>query len=95
MIARPTNDRVIVLPIEEAKETESGIILKKVETRPDRGEVVAVGPGRWENGEHVKMTCEVGDVVLYGKYNGEKVDVDGKELLFIRATDVMAVLEDA
>ena len=94
MIAHPTNDRVIVLPIEEAKETESGIILKKNETRPDRGEVKAIGPGRWENGEHVEMPCKVGDIVLYGKYNGDKVEVDGEELMFIRSTDVMAVLED-
>ena len=95
MKAIPTNDRVIVKPEEEATETKSGIVLapNKGADRPDRGVVMAVGPGRWENGENVQMPCAVGDTVLYGKYSGDKVDVDGEELLFIRSTDVMAVLE--
>ncbi len=60
--------------------------------KPQQGEVIAVGPGRFEKGEHVKMELKVGDKVLYGKYSGTEVTIDTEQLLIIKESDVLAVV---
>ena len=90
---KPLADRVIVAPME--KETMKGgiIIPDTAKEKPQQGKIVAVGPGAvGENGERVKPEVKKGDVVLYGKYAGTEVNVDGKDYLILRESDVLAIL---
>ena len=95
MKIRPLNDRVIVKRVEEERKTASGIVIPDSATeKPDQGEVKAVGPGkRDENGKVIPMDLKVGDRVLFGKYSGQVVKVDGDELLVMREEDIMGVVE--
>ena len=89
MQIRPLHDRVIIKRLEAETTTAFGIGEK-----PDQGEVIAVGPGkRDEAGRLVAMDVKVGDRVLFGKYSGQTVKVDGEELLVMREEDIMGVLE--
>ena len=90
---KPLADRVIVAPME--KETVKGgiIIPDTAKEKPQQGKIVAVGPGAVsDNGERVKPEVKKGDVVLYGKYSGTEVNVDGKDYLILRESDVLAIL---
>ena len=95
MKIRPLHDRVIVKRMEEERKTASGIVIPDTATeKPDQGEVVAVGPGkRDDSGKLIEMGLKVGDRVLFGKYAGQTVKMDGQELLVMREEDIMGVLE--
>ena len=92
---RPLGDRVLVKRVKEEEKTKGGIIIPDTaKEKPQEGEVVAVGPGaRDEDGERIKMDLEVGDRILFGKWSGTEVTVDGEELLIMKESDVMGVLE--
>ena len=95
MNLRPLHDRVIVKRIESETKTASGIFIPdNAAEKPDQGEVLAVGPGRLdEDGDRIKMDVKVGDRVLFGKYSGQTVKVDGEELLVMKEDDLFAVVE--
>jgi chaperonin GroES len=95
MKIRPLHDRVIVKRIEAERTTASGIVIPdSVGEKPDQGEVLAIGPGKRDDaGKHIVLDLKVGDRVLFGKYSGQTVKVDGQELLVMREEDIMGVLE--
>ena len=95
MNLRPLNDRVIVKRIESETKTASGIFIPdNAAEKPDQGEVLAVGPGKKNaKGELGAMSVKVGDRVLFGKYSGQTVKVDGDELLVMKEDDLFAVVE--
>ncbi|GHU04289.1 10 kDa chaperonin [Betaproteobacteria bacterium] len=95
MKIRPLHDRVIVKRLEEERKTASGIVIPdNAAEKPDQGQVLAVGPGkRDENGKHIAVDLKVGDRILFGKYAGQTVKVDGEELLVMREEDIMGVVE--
>ena len=95
MKIRPLHDRVIVKRLEEERKTASGIVIPDAAAeKPDQGQILAVGPGkRDENGKHVALDVKVGDRILFGKYAGQTVKVDGEELLVMREEDIMGVVE--
>ena len=95
MNIRPLHDRVIVKRMEEERTTAGGIVIPDTAAeKPVRGEVVAAGKGKiLENGEIRPLDVKVGDKVLFGKYSGTEVKVDGKDLLVMREEDIMGVLE--
>lgn len=95
MKLRPLADRVIVKRVENETKTASGIVIPdSAAEKPDQGEVLAVGPGKKnDKGELAPMSVKVGDRVLFGKYSGQTVKVDGDELLVMREEDIMGVVE--
>ena len=89
----PLEDRVVVKVIEEEDKTVSGIVLPDTaKEKPQKAKVVAVGPGRYDNGTLVPMGVAEGDTVIFSKYGGTEVKVDGDELLVLRASDILAKL---
>ncbi|HPQ95009.1 MAG: co-chaperone GroES [Thiothrix sp.] len=96
MNIRPLNDRVVVRRMEEEKKTAGGIIIPdNAAEKPDRGEVLAVGPGKvGDDNERVALQVKVGDQILFGKYAGTAVKVDGKEVLIMREEDILAVIAE-
>ncbi|MEZ5450702.1 MAG: co-chaperone GroES [Thiolinea sp.] len=96
MNIRPLHDRVVVRRMEEERKTASGIIIPDNATeKPDRGEILAVGPGKvGDDNERVALQVRVGDKVLFGKYAGTAVKVDGQEVLVMREEDILAVIEE-
>jgi chaperonin GroES len=94
---RPLHDRVVVKRIDAEEKTAGGIIIPDTaKEKPSQGEVVAVGPGgRDETGKLVPLDVQVGDRVLFGKWSGTEVKIDGKELLIMKESDIMGVLTDA
>lgn len=95
MKLRPLGDRVIVKRLDNERQTASGIVIPESATeKPDQGTVVAVGPGkRSDDGTVLPLDLKVGDKVLFGKYAGQSVKVDGDEVLVIREEEVLAVFE--
>ena len=95
MKIRPLHDRVIVKRLDEEKKTASGIVIPdSAAEKPDQGEVIAVGKGKiLEDGKVRPLDLKVGDKILFGKYGGTEVKVDGEDLLVMREEDVMAVIE--
>jgi chaperonin GroES len=95
MNIRPLHDRVIVKRVEAERTTASGIVIPdSAGEKPDQGEVLAVGPGkRDDSGKQVALDVKVGDRVLFGKYAGQAVKVDGQEVLVMREEDIMGVLQ--
>ena len=95
MKLRPLHDRVIVKRLENETKTASGIVIPdNAAEKPDQGEVLAVGPGkRTDKGELIAVGVAVGDRVLFGKYSGQTVKVDGDELLVMREEDLFAVVQ--
>ena len=95
MALRPLHDRVIVKRLDNERTTASGIVIPdSAAEKPDQGEVVAVGPGKGpEDGKVLPMDVKVGDKVLFGKYAGQTVKVDGDEVLVIREDEILAVLQ--
>jgi chaperonin GroES len=90
---KPLEDRVVVKPGDEQETTVSGIVIPDTaKEKPQEGEVVAVGPGRFEDGARVPLDVKVGDKVLYSKYGGTEVKVGGTEYLVLSARDVLAVV---
>ena len=95
MKIRPLHDRVIVKRAEEEKTSAGGIVIPdSAAEKPVKGEVIAVGNGKvLENGETRKLDLKVGDKILFGKYSGTEVKVDGTDLLVMREDDIMAVFD--
>ena len=94
MKIRPLQDRVIVQRVQEEERTKGGIIIPDTaKEKPQEGEVVAIGPGRYEDGKLVPMTVAVGDKVIYSKYGGTEVKVEGDEYLVLTARDVLAKIK--
>ncbi|MEF9943579.1 MAG: co-chaperone GroES [Burkholderiaceae bacterium] len=94
MKIRPLHDRVIVKRLDSERKTASGIVIPdSAGEKPDQGEVVAVGPGKRDDaGKVIAMDVKVGDRVLFGKYAGQTVKIDGEELLVMREEDIMGVV---
>ena len=94
MNLKPLGDRVIVKPMEAEEKTKGGIILPDTaKEKPIEGTIVAVGPGRVsDDGKTIKMEVKAGDKVLYGKYSGTEVTVDGEEYLIMRESDIFAII---
>jgi len=89
MKLKPINDRVVVQPAAADEKTSGGIIIPDTaKEKPQRGKVVAVGPGK----DDVKMTVKKGDTVLYGKYAGQELQYEGKDLLIMREDDILVIL---
>ncbi|WP_027626683.1 co-chaperone GroES [Clostridium lundense] len=94
MKVRPLGDRVVIKRIEVEETTKSGIVIPgAAKEKPQEAEVVAVGPGGMINGKEVKMEVKVGDRVLFSKYAGNEVKVDGAEYTILKQDDILAVLE--
>lgn len=95
MSLRPLHDRVIVKPLDQESRTASGIVIPdSAAEKPDQGEIVAVGPGRrGDDGRRIEPVLKVGERVLFGKYAGQSVKVDGNELLVLREEDIVAVVQ--
>ncbi|HEY3876132.1 MAG TPA: co-chaperone GroES [Candidatus Kapabacteria bacterium] len=95
MTLKPLHDRLIVRPAQAEEVTKSGIIIPdSAKEKPVQGEVLACGPGKYdEAGKLTPMGVKVGDLVLYGKYSGTEVPIDGEDVLIMRETDVFAIVE--
>jgi chaperonin GroES len=93
---RPLHDRVVVRGVEAEEKTAAGIIIPDTaKEKPSQGEVIAVGPGgRDESGKLIPIEVQVGDRVLFGKWSGTEVKIDGQELLIMKESDIMGVLTD-
>ncbi|MGA2508485.1 MAG: co-chaperone GroES [Chitinispirillaceae bacterium] len=94
MNVKPMEDRVLLKPMDAEQKTAGGIIIPdNAKEKPQKGEVIAVGPGKTnDKGQKIEMTLKKGDKVLYGKYSGTEITVDGKEYLIVRESDVLAVI---
>jgi chaperonin GroES len=92
---RPLHDRVLVRRVEEDTKTSGGIIIPETaQEKPSQGEVVAVGPGaKDESGKTVKLDVKKGDKVLFGKWSGTEVKVGGEDLLIMKETDILGIIE--
>jgi len=89
----PLADRVVVRALEETEQMRGGLFIPDTaKEKPMQGEVIAVGPGRFEKDKRVPMELKVGDRVLYGKYSGTEVTIDAEQLLILREADVLAVI---
>ena len=94
MAIKPMNDRILVKPLEQQEEKIGGIIIPDTaKEKPQEGTVVAVGPGRFDDGARVPMDVKVGDVVLYSKYGGTEVKYNNEEYLVLSARDILAIIE--
>ncbi len=96
MSLKPLDDRIVVKPNEAEQTTASGLVIPDTaKEKPQQGSVVAVGPGRWsdDEGKHFALDVKVGDTVLYSKYGGTEVTVDGEDLLILTSRDVLAIVE--
>jgi len=91
---KPLEDRVVVKPIEEEETTISGLVIPDTaKEKPTEGEVMAVGPGRFEDGNRVPMDVKVGDRVIYSKYGGNEYKYKAEEYVILQARDIYAVIE--
>lgn len=94
MNLRPLGDRVVIKKIEAEETTKSGIVLPgSAKEKPQMAEVVAVGPGGMVDGKEVKMELKVGDKVIFSKYAGNEVKIDGQEYTILRQDDILAIVE--
>ena len=94
MNAKPLEDRIILKPMDAETKTAGGIIIPDAaKEKPQKGEVIATGPGKIsDKGERIEMSLKKGDTILYGKYSGTEVSMDGQDYLIIRESDVLAVI---
>src|SRR5436190_12189219 len=92
---RPLHDRIVLRRIEGEEKTKGGIIIPDTaQEKPQEGEVIAVGPGaRDEDGERIELDVAVGDRILFGKWSGTEVKLDGEDLLIMKESDIMGVIE--
>jgi chaperonin GroES len=89
----PLADRVVIKALEESEQMRGGLYIPDTaKEKPQQGEVIAVGPGRFEKDKRVPMEVKTGDKVLYGKYSGTEVTVDGEQVLILRESDVLAII---
>jgi chaperonin GroES len=90
---KPLADRVVVKPLEETEQMRGGLYIPDTaKEKPQEGEIVAVGNGRYEDGKRIEMELKVGDKVLYGKYSGTEVTIETTQYLILRESDVLAVV---
>ena len=90
----PLGDRVVLKQLEAEETTKSGIVLPgQAQEKPQQAEVIAVGPGGVVNGKEVKMEVEVGNTVIYSKYAGTEVKLDGEEYIIVKQNDILAIVE--
>ncbi len=96
MNLKPLGDRVVVLPVEQDDQTKSGLFLPETaKEKPQQGKVVAAGPGsRKENGDRIPLDLKIEDTVLYAKYAGTTIKLEGQEYLILKETDVLAIVEN-
>ena len=91
---KPLEDRIVVKPLDAEQTTASGLVIPDTaKEKPQEGVVLAVGPGRFENGERLPLDVKTGDIVLYSKYGGTEVKYNGEEYLVLSARDVLAIIE--
>jgi chaperonin GroES len=91
---KPLEDRIVVKPLDAEQTTASGLVIPDTaKEKPQEGKVLAVGPGRFEEGQRLPLDVSVGDTVLYSKYGGTEVKYAGEEFLILSARDVLAVIE--
>lgn len=91
---KPLSDRVVVKPAEADEKTESGLYIPdSAKEKPQRGTIVSVGPGKVENGNKIDMTVKEGDTVLYGKYAGTEINLGDDDLLIMRESDILGIVE--
>ena len=92
---RPLGNRLVVEPLEAEEVTAGGIVLPETaKEKPQKGIVLSIGPGeRDDKGKRIEMDVQVGDTVLYAKYGGTEIKVDGKKLLILKETDILAIIE--
>ena len=92
---KPLGDRLVVEPIEQQETTASGLVLPETaKEKPQQGKVLATGPGRRDDdGDRIDMDVAVGDIVLYAKYGGTEIKIEGKKLLILKESDVLAIVE--
>ena len=96
MQLKPLDDRIVVKPNDAEQTTASGLVIPDTaKEKPQQGSVLAVGPGRWsdDEGQHFALDVKVGDTVLYSKYGGTEVTIDGEDLLILTSRDVLAIVE--
>jgi chaperonin GroES len=94
MEVKPLADRVLVKPLEPAETKKGGIIIPDTaKEKPQEGEVIEVGPGRTEDGKLIPLEVKKGDRVLYGKYSGTEVSIDGEERMIMRESDILAIIK--
>ena len=94
MQLKPLGDRVVVKALEEEERTRGGIVLPDTaKEKPQHGEVVAVGPGEWDDGARGPMDVKVGDRVIFAKYGGTEIKLEDEEYLILRQSDILAVVE--
>jgi chaperonin GroES len=93
---KPLQDRVIVKRTEESEQMRGGLYIPDTaKEKPQEGEIIAAGPGKVENGNKIELTVKVGDKVLFGKYAGTEVKLDGEEYLIMREDDILGIIEGA
>jgi chaperonin GroES len=91
---KPLEDRIVVQPLDAEQTTASGLVIPDTaKEKPQEGTVLAVGPGRFEDGKRLPLDVSVGDVVLYSKYGGTEVKYNGEDYLVLSARDVLAIVE--
>lgn len=94
MTVKPLGDRVVIKNAEVEKTTASGIVLtSKAQEKPQMAKVLAVGPGGVVDGKEVVMNVKVGDMIIYSKYAGTEVKIDGEDLIIVRQSDILATVE--
>ena len=95
MTVTPLNDRLLVKRIDEVQKSAGGIIIPDTaKEKPLEGRVVAVGPGKWEEGERRPLDVAAGDRILFGKYGGTEIKIDGEEHLILREDEVLAIIAE-
>jgi chaperonin GroES len=91
---KPLEDRIVIKQLEAEQTTASGLVIPDTaKEKPQEGTVVAVGPGRFEDGQRIPLDVKVGDVVLYSKYGGTEVKYNNEEFLVLSARDILAIVE--
>lgn len=94
MKIKPLGDRVVIKPLAEESKTKSGIIIPDTaKEKSHRGEVLAVGPGKYDDGKLVEMQVKIGDKVLYKEYSGDEFKLDGAEVIILKEEDIIAIIE--
>ena len=94
MNLKPLGDRVVVKAMEAEEQTASGLYIPDTaKEKPQKGEVIAVGEGRYEDGKRIPLDVKAGDVIIYSKYGGTEIKIDGTEYLILSERDILAVVE--
>lgn len=90
----PLADRVVIKPLEQESKTKSGIIIPDTaKEKSQKGKVVAVGKGKYEDGKLVPLSVKLGDIVLYKEYGGDEIKLDGEEVMILKEEDILAIVE--